>query len=85
MAESRHVEKFQVQAVVRGGVIEWRLALGLEGGERVELPIRDGEEVPLLLDLLRRDQAVHYDPQTGQVSTGWSAPGAWSRDATGPA
>lgn len=69
------VSRYQVAATFRDGVVEWALGLQLEDGERVILPIRDGEEVPILLDLCRRDSTIYYDPQTRTLRSGWGSPG----------
>lgn len=76
MDNMRHVEKYQFLAYLRETSVDWSLSLELEGGERVALPIADGAEVPLLLDLLRRDPTVFFDARNRRLSTGWNRPGA---------
>lgn len=70
------VNKYQVVAQIRAGVVEWRFAVETEDGEQHTLPIHDGEEIPVLLDIVRRDTTVHYDPRSGALSTGWNDPGS---------
>lgn len=72
----RHVEKYQFVAAIRETTVDWSLGIEVEGGERYLLPITDGAEVPILLDLFRRDPTVFYDPKNRRVSTGWNKPGA---------
>ncbi|MFH1748975.1 MAG: hypothetical protein ABIG44_18240 [Planctomycetota bacterium] len=75
MVPGLHVNKYQVAARVADGLVEWRFAVETEDGQQHELSIRDGEEIPVLLDIVRRDTTVHYDPVNGALSTGWNNPG----------
>ena len=76
MKPGLHVDKYQVSASFRGGVVEWRFVVQTEDGETHELRVRDGEEIPVLLDMVRRDATVHYDPESGSLATGWNNPGS---------
>jgi len=49
--------------------------LETDAGEHYTLPVRDGEEIPVLLDICRRDPTIHFDPQAQTLSTGWNDPG----------
>lgn len=75
MAERLRVNKYQVAAVFKGGVLEWRWLLQTADGQSHELPVRDGEEVPVLLDIARREAPLYYDPQGKCLSTEWNQPG----------
>jgi len=76
MDAGQHVNKYQVTATFRGDVVKWRFVVETEDGEQHELPVRDGEEIPILLDLVRRDETVSFDPRTRLLSTGWNNPGS---------
>ncbi len=70
------VDKYQVVAAFRGGVVEWHFAVQTEDGRSHEVAVRDGEEIPVLLDIVRKDATVRYDPQTCSLSTGWNKLGS---------
>jgi len=69
------VQKYQVTAAFKNGVVEWSFAVQTDDGERYSMPVRDGEEIPVLLDLLRRDKTVYFDVKTQSLRTGWNTPG----------
>jgi hypothetical protein len=73
--ELLNVNKYCVSARVAGGVVEWTFSVETDDGERHDLPIRDGEEIPILLSLVQKDTEVFYDPHTKTLSTGWNDPG----------
>lgn len=73
------VARYQLLAVFVDGVIEWRLCMETDDGTRHVLPVRDGEEVPILLDLFRHDKAVYFDPNQRALRTGWNFPGDGQR------
>ena len=56
----------------------WLALRGVEtaNGERYDLDIIDGAEIPLLLDLVRSDRSVYYDPKTRTICSGWNDPGS---------
>jgi hypothetical protein len=70
------VNKYQVTARFREGIVEWALSLELENGEKHEIVIKDGSEIPVLLDMARRDATIYFDPQRQRLSTGWNDPGS---------
>jgi hypothetical protein len=75
MERGQHVDKYQVAARFREGVIEWSVGLQTDSGERYTLSVRDGEEIPVLLDIFRRDPTIYFAPQTQTLSSGWNDPG----------
>jgi hypothetical protein len=76
MEPGLRVNKYQVTATFRAGIAEWRFAVETEDGQRHEWPVRDGEEIPVLLEIMRRDATVYYDPRTCTLTTGWNDPGS---------
>ncbi|MEP0847674.1 MAG: hypothetical protein HRF50_12765 [Phycisphaerae bacterium] len=75
MTGGQAVRRYQVAATMRDGVVEWSLWLETDDGQKHALRIRDGEEIPVLVDLLRRDKTVYYDAAALTLRSGWSAPG----------
>jgi hypothetical protein len=71
-----HVDKYLVTATFRSGIVEWRFRVQTEDGREHEVLVRDGEEIPILLDIVRRDATVFYDEQTHSLGTGWNSPGS---------
>jgi hypothetical protein len=69
------ITRYQVYATIIEGVVEWTFAIETEGGERHNLQLRDGEEVPLLLDLCRNDRTMYFDKSSNVLRTGWNLPG----------
>ena len=69
------VRKYEVRAQFEEGVVRWTFALQTEDGGKYEIDVRDGEEVPILMDLCKRDWTVFYDPQSKTFRTGWNTPG----------
>lgn len=69
------VERYQFLAQVRDGVVEWTVAVETQGGVQHVLPLKDGEEVPILADFLRRDRTMYFDPETRTLRTGWNPAG----------
>jgi hypothetical protein len=70
-----HVRRYQVIATLRSNVVDWAIELETDDQRRYELVITDGAEVPLLLDLLRHDETVQFDPVTGRLIAGPFFPG----------
>jgi hypothetical protein len=75
MEPLQHVNKYQVAAKFREGIVEWSVLLETDDGEHYTLLVRDGEEIPVLLDICRRDPTIYFNPQTQTLSTGWNDPG----------
>lgn len=75
MSSGQPVARYQVFATIIEGVVEWTFAIQTEDGERHNLQLRDGEEVPLLLDICRHDQTIYYDKESKVLRTGWNVPG----------
>lgn len=69
------VERYQFLARIHDGVVEWSVGFETQGGTQHVLPLKDGEEVPVLADLLRRDPTMYYDAESGTLRTGWNATG----------
>ncbi len=70
-----NVDKYAVHAVFGDSGVHWRFAIQLDNNEVVELEVRDGEEIPILLDIARRDNSLFYDPKSRTLTTGWTDPG----------
>lgn len=77
MAENagKPVKKYEVTASFREGVVTWTFAVMTDDGQKYFWEIRDGEEVPLLMELCRRDWSIYFNPETNQLSSGWNMPG----------
>jgi hypothetical protein len=75
MDRGRRISKYQFAASFHDGLVAWSLTLELENGEQVLLSIEDGEEVPILLDVCRKEAHAFYDPATRTLNTGWNEPG----------
>lgn len=69
------VSRYQFEAQIRDGVVVWRFGVMTESGGQHAVELRHGEEVPILLDLLRHDATVYFDPQSRTLRTGWNVPG----------
>lgn len=69
------VVRYQIAARFRDSVVEWSFSVETRDGVVHRFPIRDGEEVPVLSDLCRKDKSVYFDPQTATLWTGWNYPG----------
>jgi len=70
------LSKYEVSAAFREGVVEWSLHLQTEDGRKHAVRVRDGEELPILIDILRRDATVYFSPSTSTLRTGLSALGS---------
>ncbi len=70
-----HVNKYAVAATFMDRVVGWKFIVETDDGARHEFPLRDGEEVPVLLDLCRHDETLFYDPASKTLSTGLNNPG----------
>jgi hypothetical protein len=77
------VARYQLIASLADSVVHWRLGLETDDGRRHEIALRDGEEVPILLDLLRGDKHVYFDERTRALRTGWNFPGERDQAAGG--
>lgn len=75
MSDAVPLNKYAISASFHNGAVSWKLALELASGEHVELPVLDGAEVPILLDILRADNTLYFDPRSRSLTTGWNDPG----------
>jgi len=73
MTNEQRVEKYQM--VWNAGENQGVLILLLEGGETVHLTIDTADEGTFLLDLLRNESPVFYEPNGGVVCTGFEPVG----------
>lgn len=70
------VKKYEVTATFRDGVVAWTFGIMTDDGKTYRLDVRDGEEIPQLMDVCRRDWTIYFDPQTQTLSSGWNIPGS---------
>ena len=70
------VKKYEVTAAFREGVVTWTFGIMTDDGQKHYWDVRDGEEIPILMELCRRDWSVFYNPETKQLSSGWNIPGS---------
>lgn len=75
MSEGLHVKKYRFTAKFVDSIVEWAISVETDDGQKFRVPLRDGEEVPVLHGLLRADPHVYFDPQEFKLSTGWNNPG----------
>lgn len=75
MAGGQPIVRYQLLATITEGIVSWRLVLETKDNRQHEMPIRDGEEVPVLLELIRGDKSVFFDASSGTLGTGWNFPG----------
>lgn len=75
MSHGLPVSKYKVTAAIEGGVVLWSLGIETENGDRHEISVRDGEEIPILLAMAKGDGQIFYDAATGRLTTGWNDPG----------
>ncbi|MBU0641055.1 MAG: hypothetical protein KKB50_19505 [Planctomycetes bacterium] len=75
MDPGRHVDKYQVAAKFRQNVVEWTFAVETEDGQQHQLAIVDVASIPVLLELVQKDETVFFDPEARTLSTGWNDPG----------
>jgi hypothetical protein len=73
--EGLSVRKYEVRARFVAGAVEWTFALQTDDGGKHEIHIQDGEEIPLLLEICKRDWTVFYDPKSHTFRSGWNTPG----------
>jgi hypothetical protein len=66
------VVRYQILARFHDGVVDWSFSVETRDGAVHQFPIRDGEEVPVLNELCRKDTSVYFDPQTATLRTGWN-------------
>lgn len=76
MSDGLHVNKYRFTAKFSDAVVSWALSVETEGGQKFQIPLRDGEEVPVLLSIFKGDAHVYFDPKESRLSTGWNVPGA---------
>lgn len=77
MAEPAQIKRYQISARFEDGAVIWAFELEV-GGKKIALDVRDGAQIPILLDICRRDWTVFFDEQTRTLTTGWSLPGSKS-------
>ncbi len=70
------VNKYSVAATFEGSSVNWSFRVQLSNGEQVEVNVVDGAEIPVLLDIVRSDRSIYFDPKTRTLSTGWNDPGS---------
>ena len=71
-----HVDKYQVMAKLGSHGVSWRFAVRTEDGEQHDVPLQNQADVPVLLELVRGDESIFYDPQSRTLTTGWNNPGS---------
>jgi len=69
------VKKYEVVASFKEGVIEWQFGFMTDDGKQHHLRVRDGEELPILLELCRSDWTLFFHAATQTFRTGWNMPG----------
>lgn len=69
------VRKYQVLARFRENRVDWNLMIETSDGEKHVVPVCDGAELPIVLDIVRRDRTVYFDPKSRTLTTGWNDPG----------
>lgn len=69
------IHKYQVVARFRDNRVDWSLLIETTDNQKHIVPVCDGAELPVLLDLVRRDRTVFFDPKSRTLSTGWNDPG----------
>lgn len=70
------VDRYEITAKFSDGAVAWAFTVQLEDGSKHSVEIRDGEEVPILMEICRRDWTVYFDPATKTFSTGLNRPGS---------
>jgi hypothetical protein len=75
MQTGHPVRKYQFSATLREGVVEWTFGVQTDDGVDHIVPIRDGEEVPVLRDICRHDGTIYFDGESRTLRTGWNVPG----------
>ncbi len=69
MSSAVRVIKYRVVAHLHAGIVEWTFGVELENGQRHDLLVKDGSDIPILLDLARREKALAYDADQGWLMT----------------
>lgn len=69
------INKYAVHATFKQGSVTWVFSVETAGGDKHQIEVLDGAEIPILLDLVRRDKTVYFDGATRTLSTGWNDPG----------
>jgi hypothetical protein len=72
----KSVSKYEVAASFQDGVLTWTFGVMTEDGVKHSWDVRDGEEIPILMELCRRDWTIYYNPETKRLSSGWNTPGS---------
>lgn len=76
MADALQIRRYQIVAQFRDGGVNWMFEVETADGQRASLDVRDGEEIPLLLDICRRDWTIFFQRDTQTLTTGWNIPGS---------
>ncbi|MBL8877506.1 MAG: hypothetical protein JNG88_00175 [Phycisphaerales bacterium] len=69
------VHKYQVVARFRENRVDWNLMLETSDGQKHVVPVCDGAELPIILDVVRRDRTIFFDAKSCSLSSGWNDPG----------
>lgn len=69
------VHKYQVVARFRENRVDWSLMLETSDGQKHVVPVCDGAELPVILDVVRRDRTIFYDAKSRSLTSGWNDPG----------
>ncbi len=69
------VNKYAVSATFEGSTVNWHFRVQIANGECIDMTVVDGAEIPVLLELVRTDRTLYFDPKSRTLSTGWNDPG----------
>ncbi len=75
MSELLPVTRYQVSAKFLDASVAWEFSVETPAGAHTML-IHDGAEIPVLLDLVRSDRTVFFDPSSRRLTTGWNVIGS---------
>lgn len=75
MELGEHISKYLLAFQVGSHGVKWTLLLETSGGRKHELTI-PASEVAAVLDLVRGDLSLYFNPETRTLCTGWNEPGA---------
>lgn len=70
------VNKYLLSARFGEYGIAWSFGVETEDEKQHELSLPDGSAARALLDLVRSDETLFFDPKTKTLSTGWNNPGS---------
>lgn len=72
---AQQVKKYEIVAAFRDGTVTWNFNVMTDDGAKHAVEVRDGAEIPILLDLCRRDWTIYFDTAEQSLSSGWNLPG----------